>query len=619
MGNVASVEQNYFVQKIRLGKGSSSTVWRGIDQRTGHVVAIKELTKASLSKRGVDRTDISREVELMGAVKHENIMELYDRYEDAKSIFLAVEYCEGGDFGDKLRERGMCIDENTAANWTHQICSAILALHTSQICHRDIKPDNFMLAGFTLKLSDFGLACFLSPGKLLTDKVGTPAFMAPEQIMLPTHSQGYGFPCDMWAAGICMYMMMFGGLHPFFHGTRILDCQMLIRGKLDFRGPSRQGALRYSEAARKICTAMVEPDPGQRLTAYSAVHSPWFANRGFAEQRRVGSRAMPRQPSLSRRGMSKPVVSHPGDGKSQSDYAHVARKEQPMEAPMVSESITKPPEIGAFFTPGSLFEEFTQALVDRHYLPSFGGRCEGDIDRVELRRGCEGELVRLPDAAEPVVLRTLEDKENRKTDPFALGGRVHRSYTAPVGDAGRFAALKQISSVCAPSSPSLVTQLSYPRIAPPQSTQIDIDTASCPFTSPPTAQSPTPRNEMSSPFPNFRGLASSAFGSQPMTLSRALTPPRSRSDIASPAFGSQPSPAFGSQPMSLSRPLTPPRSTSDSLCSTLPRFGNDVTPRNLSRPLVLPVGSPIRGGYPQSPVQTRGKSPMPSPMQSVRS
>lgn len=286
------IEEKYFLQKVKLGQGSFGTVWRAVDRTNDRIVAVKQLDKAAMPKRGVSRKDIEREVELMKAVRHDNVTQLFDYYEDEKSIYLALEYCDGGDFGDKVKERGMDLQENDAADWMYQICSAILALHQRGIVHRDIKPDNFMVSGSVLKLSDFGLACFLSREKLLTDKCGTPAFMAPEQVRLGSGgSRGYSFPCDLWAAGIAMYMLMFGGRHPFITSTNQLDEQMLLQGRLDFRYERKAAVggffggllngqnptLRFSDSARRICQRMVEPKESARITARDALKDPWLA------------------------------------------------------------------------------------------------------------------------------------------------------------------------------------------------------------------------------------------------------------------------------------------------------------------------------------------------------
>merc|ERR1719160_666771 len=125
----------------------------------------------------------------MKSCRHEHIIRLFDVFEDKGSIYLALEYCDGGDFGDKVKEKGVSLKEDEAAEWMRQVISAVAALHSKCICHRDIKPDNFMVANDRLKLSDFGLALILPKGKLLTERCGTPAFMAPEQILLPKKSR----------------------------------------------------------------------------------------------------------------------------------------------------------------------------------------------------------------------------------------------------------------------------------------------------------------------------------------------------------------------------------------------------------------------------------------------
>jgi len=289
------IEDKYFIQKVKLGQGSFGTVWRAVDLRTNNVVAVKQLDKAAMPRRGVRREDIEREITVMKAVQHDNITRLLDTVEDQRSIYLALEYCSGGDFGDKVKERGNQLTEPEAADWVLQIVSAIHALHSKGICHRDIKPDNFMVHGEadTLKLSDFGLALFLPRGKLLVDKCGTPAFMSPEQHKLPRHSRGYGYPCDMWAAGVSMYMLMLGGRHPFLNSSNQIDEKRLLGGTLNFstgQGFFGFGAedTRFSPLAKQLCRRMVEPQPDKRLSSEAALREPWLTE---GDQRRAAAAA----------------------------------------------------------------------------------------------------------------------------------------------------------------------------------------------------------------------------------------------------------------------------------------------------------------------------------------
>lgn len=263
------------------------------------MVAVKQMDKDRMARQGLRREHVEREVAMMRACCHENITQLYDTFEDSSCIFLALEYCEGGDFGDKVRERGLNIWESEAAAWVQQMCSAIAFLHSKRICHRDIKPDNFMVSeglwaakdSGSLKLADFGLAVFLPPGQALSEKCGTPAFMAPEQHLLPRKSRGYGFPIDVWAAGISMYQMICGGRHPFMNdkGTS-LELRLLLRGELDFGKADSQKAwpdpdrglssgsdrgLRFSDEARDLCCRMVDRDAARRPSARDVVGSSW--------------------------------------------------------------------------------------------------------------------------------------------------------------------------------------------------------------------------------------------------------------------------------------------------------------------------------------------------------
>jgi calcium-dependent protein kinase len=201
MGQVgAKLEDKYHLQKVKLGQGSFGVVWRAIDRATEEVVAVKQLDKAAMPQRGVSRQDIEREVGIMNMCKHANVLALLATFEDERNVSLALEYCDGGDFGDKVKERGGRLQEDEAMHWTREVLSGVAALHSKGICHRDIKPDNFMVKGVAptlrIKIADFGLATILPARReLLTQKCGTPAFMAPEVHMLP-RSPGYSLPCD---------------------------------------------------------------------------------------------------------------------------------------------------------------------------------------------------------------------------------------------------------------------------------------------------------------------------------------------------------------------------------------------------------------------------------------
>lgn len=294
----AQLEERYHVQKVKLGEGSFASVWRGVDRQNGSVVAIKHMEKRRLRSL----TPVKREISILQACKNKNIIGLHETFEDEACIFIVLEYCDGGDFGDKVSERGLELTEGEAADWVSQMCSAVEALHSRDVCHRDIKPDNFMvsLAGspgsILLKLSDMGLAISLPRGHLLTEKCGTAVFMAPEQHLLP-HSLGYGLPADIWATGVSMYMVMFGGRPPFFNSLGQLDHKLIMDAHVDFTEAVATGilgmdtGLRFSDEARRLCSFMLQREPGHRppATDVAGMSSAWFANTGLARQTSVTS------------------------------------------------------------------------------------------------------------------------------------------------------------------------------------------------------------------------------------------------------------------------------------------------------------------------------------------
>lgn len=304
LGDHKKLEEKYFIQKVKLGQGSYGNVWRAVDRETNRIVAVKQMERAKIQRSGIKPEDVRREIAVLRACNHESIIRLFDAYKDAAgTIYMALEYCEGGDFGDKVRERSETLQEFEVADWMHQILSAIAYLHDRRVCHRDIKPDNFMVGlngeqANRLKLADFGLAIPVAPGQLLTERCGTPAFMSPEQHTLPPkgRSRGYGCPVDVWAAGLTMYCLLFRGQHPFLSSRGFFDEKAAMEGKLSFQDPGVSNGFfnavglggknrdRWSAEPMDLCKKLVETKPSQRIPAGHALRHAFLSkvpkNRG---------------------------------------------------------------------------------------------------------------------------------------------------------------------------------------------------------------------------------------------------------------------------------------------------------------------------------------------------
>lgn len=279
MGNVnmsvlGRLEDNYHVQKVKLGEGAFGTVWRGVEKKTNEQVAIKQLNLRSVGA-GRSRKDYEHEVSIMRSVNHVNVLQMRAAFEEQGSIWIVLDYADGGDLGDKLK---LTTPKAAVAGWMAQVCAAIGAMHKAGIVHRDVKPDNFMICQGVLKLADFGLAQFLPQGGFVA-KCGTPAFMAPEQHGLPA-TGSYGMAVDMWAAGIILYMFLHGGQHPFLKGQQ-MHMDALMQGKLPKSGSQMAclipGTSGSSMDAKGLLKALLTADPTKRPLAHEALSHPFLS------------------------------------------------------------------------------------------------------------------------------------------------------------------------------------------------------------------------------------------------------------------------------------------------------------------------------------------------------
>lgn len=162
----------------------------------------------------INPQNIINETTALKNLDHPNIIKLYETYQDNDGIYLVQEFCEGGELFDYITENDY-LTERDAANIFQQIIQSIIYCHKNRICHRDLKPDNFMFVSkekdSTVKLIDFGLSRSFykfqrnGEGKCLRmkSKVGTAHYMAPEIL-----KKDYSYACDTWSAGVILYIML---------------------------------------------------------------------------------------------------------------------------------------------------------------------------------------------------------------------------------------------------------------------------------------------------------------------------------------------------------------------------------------------------------------------------
>ncbi len=205
-----------------LGEGAVARVYRAKDSR-GRTVALKVLTPAAAAQRHL-RALFQLEYRTLTRLRHRGIIQVYDAGDVNGVPYLAMELVVGETLEDFLL-RSKTIGEAAAIDIIRQIAQALDYLHEQGFVHRDIKTSNIMLTrdGRAL-LFDFGTVFEIgNPPEHEIGIYGTPAFLAPEQIVPDQPVDGRA---DLYALGIVLYRML-SGRKPFYGGrSEVLDAHV---------------------------------------------------------------------------------------------------------------------------------------------------------------------------------------------------------------------------------------------------------------------------------------------------------------------------------------------------------------------------------------------------------
>ena len=169
----------YHINPKELGHGHYGVVRKCMDRETKEWYAIKSIRKAKVSKIEV----LKREIQILKEVKHPNIIELIDVFEDSKYLHLVTELCTGGELFDRIIAKTQSAEghfsERDAAHLVRDILDAIAYCHDVKgIVHRDLKPENFLFLteaeDAPIKIIDFGLSRHNDANQgIMKTKVGT--------------------------------------------------------------------------------------------------------------------------------------------------------------------------------------------------------------------------------------------------------------------------------------------------------------------------------------------------------------------------------------------------------------------------------------------------------------
>lgn len=275
-----------------LGKGAFATVHQIATKMDGRLLAAKELEKRRFMKNGMLDKKIDNEMKIMQGLRHPNIVEFIEYHDQGDFLYIIMEFVRHGDLQAYLNQGGP-LKEPMVRTMAQQILNALNYLHRSQITHRDIKPDNILIADldpFTVKLSDFGLSKVVKHDEtFLKTFCGTLLYCAPE--VFPDYGHGghkgvkrrrgtkqyssYSSSVDIWSFGGVLWYALCG--EPPFKGIADATGEAMYHNIMGTPlDPTPLQKVGVSAACIDLLSRMLRTDPAMRPTDRECLNHPWL-------------------------------------------------------------------------------------------------------------------------------------------------------------------------------------------------------------------------------------------------------------------------------------------------------------------------------------------------------
>jgi serine/threonine protein kinase len=269
--------KEYFPIEI-IGAGAFGLVVNVIEIKSGQKMAVKIINKNNVNYNN-DVDYLKNEVHILNILDNPRIMKIYDILDNHHYFFIFMELIEGGNLKDLIIKRYMdnniyLFRDSECAQIMKGILEALNYLHKKNIIHRDIKPENILFKNkddlSSVILCDFGLAYQLNEYENSTSgSCGTMIYMAPEILL----KKNYDTLVDSFSAGIVLYILCSGGMHPFYKkGTSHKDyVEQILQQRCLCKFSNEMPLL-----ARNLFLKLCKFEPIFRFEVYKALDHPWI-------------------------------------------------------------------------------------------------------------------------------------------------------------------------------------------------------------------------------------------------------------------------------------------------------------------------------------------------------
>lgn len=270
---------------MEIDRGSQGEVFRAVRLKDKRDVAIKRVL-VKKDKEEYELPLFTREIALLSACNHPNIVKLFAVHQTGRELFMVMELLSGGKLTDIIDPEGpvkATFSEREIARIMFAVTSAVAYLHEHHCMHRDIKSDNvFVNADGSVKLGDFGYATSLCSRNarmptavLRKTQLGTPYWMAPEVAA----NSSYGLKADVWSLGI-LFLELCDGLPPQF-GVNPQRAMLRIASPKQ-PPPTIMGKIRRTALANDFARFVLVKRPEERPTVTQVLQHPFLATSNLA-------------------------------------------------------------------------------------------------------------------------------------------------------------------------------------------------------------------------------------------------------------------------------------------------------------------------------------------------
>ena len=254
--SLAALSQRYDVLG-EAGHGSMGNVYKARDRETGETVALK-LLKPEIASDQVMMERFKNELLFARKITHKNVCRVHDFNRIGGIAYTSMEFVEGESLRSVMNRFGG-LPVRKAIGVALQICSGLKEAHAQGIVHRDLKPENVMIdSQGNVKIMDFGIARSMEAGTRLTGSmVGTPAYMAPEQV----GGKAIDYRTDIYSLGLMLYEM-FTGMPAFTADTPVAVALKQLR---ETPPPPHEMEPTIPVAIERAILKCLEKDPAKRF------------------------------------------------------------------------------------------------------------------------------------------------------------------------------------------------------------------------------------------------------------------------------------------------------------------------------------------------------------------